>query len=64
MGEAEVEQGQVEMDVRRSRNMELEGLVTAYTHGGRDRIQVTSLVSERPQELLAKTRWPRERDIV
>lgn len=54
----------MEMDVRRSRNMELEGLVTAYTHGGRDRIQVTSLVSERPQELLAKTRWPRERDIV
>lgn len=64
MGEVEVEQGQAGTDVRRSRDMELEGLVTAHTQGGRDRIQVTSLVSERLQELLAKTRWSRERDIV
>lgn len=64
MGEVEAEQGQVGTDVRRSRDMELEGLVTAHTQGGRDRIQVTSLVSERLQELLAKTRWSRERDIV
>lgn len=53
MGEVEVDQGQV----GRSRNMEVEGLVTAYTGGGKT---VVTSMGVRLQEPLGKTGQPRK----